>query len=152
MASTLDTRRDQMFPRLEAAEIDRLRRFGTGVGFPDGAAVLRAGEAAVGMYVLLEGTVVVTRHDASSGQQPVIEQGPGQFVGELAQLSGRPSIVDAVARGTVEALMIPPERLRALLIAEAELGERIMRALILRRVSLIEVGAGPGAGRANRHG
>ena len=33
-------------------------------------------------------------------------------------------------------------RLRALLIAEAELGERIMRALILRRVSLIESGVG----------
>jgi thioredoxin reductase (NADPH) len=32
--------------------------------------------------------------------------------------------------------------LRALLIAEAELGERIMRALILRRVGLIERGAG----------
>src|SRR5262249_5078612 len=32
--------------------------------------------------------------------------------------------------------------LRALLIAEAEIGERIMRALILRRVGLLEVGAG----------
>jgi thioredoxin reductase (NADPH) len=41
-----------------------------------------------------------------------------------------------------EALIIAPERLRALLIAEAELGERVMRALILRRVGLIEVGAG----------
>ena len=38
--------------------------------------------------------------------------------------------------------MIAPEDLRALLVAEAELGERIMRALILRRVGLIETGAG----------
>ncbi|MGB7097802.1 MAG: NAD(P)/FAD-dependent oxidoreductase, partial [Xanthobacteraceae bacterium] len=37
---------------------------------------------------------------------------------------------------------IPPDRLRALLIAEAELGERIMRALILRRMGLIETGGG----------
>jgi thioredoxin reductase (NADPH) len=42
----------------------------------------------------------------------------------------------------VEALIIPPDQLRALLISEAELGERIMRALILRRVGLIETGAG----------
>ena len=42
----------------------------------------------------------------------------------------------------VEALIIPPDRLRALLVAEAELGERIMRALILRRVGLLETGAG----------
>ena len=38
--------------------------------------------------------------------------------------------------------MIPSPGLRALLIAEAELGERIMRALILRRVALIDSGAG----------
>ena len=42
----------------------------------------------------------------------------------------------------VEALDIPPERLRALLIAEAELGERIMRALILRRVGAAREGTG----------
>jgi thioredoxin reductase (NADPH) len=68
--------------------------------------------------------------------------GPGAFMGELAQLSGRPALVDAYAQGPVEALIIPPERLRALLIAEAELGERIMRALILRRVGLLETGGG----------
>ena len=64
-------------------------------------------------------------------------------MGELAQLSGRPFLVDAKALTDVEAVAIPPDRLRALLIAEAELGERIMRALILRRMGLIEAGAGP---------
>ena len=73
---------------------------------------------------------------------PITTHGPGAFMGELAQLSGRPALVDAYAQGTVEALIIPPDRLRSLLIAEAELGERIMRALILRRVGLIEAGAG----------
>ena len=42
----------------------------------------------------------------------------------------------------MEALIVPPDRLWALPIAEAELGERIMRALILRRVGLLETGAG----------
>src|SRR5262245_25999081 len=46
------------------------------------------------------------------------------------------------AQSRVDALIIPPDRLRALLVAEAELGERIMRALILRRVGLLEVGSG----------
>src|SRR5256885_6094037 len=63
-------------------------------------------------------------------------------MGELAQLAGRPALVDATAQTAGEALIIPPDRLRALLIAEAELGERIMRALILRRVGLLETGAG----------
>jgi thioredoxin reductase (NADPH) len=51
-------------------------------------------------------------------------------------------LVDGHAEGDVETLLIPPERLRALLVAEADLGERIMRALILRRVSLIQAGVG----------
>ena len=63
-------------------------------------------------------------------------------MGELAQLAGRPALVDAYAQEPVVAVIIPPERLRALLVAEAELGERIMRALILRRVGLLETGAG----------
>jgi thioredoxin reductase (NADPH) len=57
-------------------------------------------------------------------------------------LSGRPALVDAIAQEPVEALNIPSEQLRALMIAEAELGERIMRALILRRVAILEAGIG----------
>jgi thioredoxin reductase (NADPH) len=51
-------------------------------------------------------------------------------------LSGRPSLVNVHATSDVEALLIPPENLRAVMIEEPELGERIMRALILRRVAL----------------
>ena len=59
------------------------------------------------------------------------------------QLSGQPAFVDVHAIiGDVEALLIPPQNLRALMIEEAELGERIMHALILRRVVVIEAGAG----------
>jgi thioredoxin reductase (NADPH) len=66
---------------------------------------------------------------------PIVEEGPGQFLAEIGQLSGRPALVDARAKIDIEALLIPPEGLRRLIIAEAELGEKIMRALILRRVA-----------------
>jgi hypothetical protein len=39
-------------------------------------------------------------------------------MGELAQLAGRPSLVDAYAQERVEALIIPKERLQALLIGK----------------------------------
>jgi thioredoxin reductase (NADPH) len=69
---------------------------------------------------------------------------PGEVLAEIGHLSGRAdlSILDARAIGDVEAIVVPPEALRALLVAEAELGERILRALILRRVALIEIGFG----------
>jgi thioredoxin reductase (NADPH) len=63
-------------------------------------------------------------------------------MGELAQMAGRPGLVDATAKEPVQALIIQPDRLRALFVAEADLGERIMRALILRRMGLLETGAG----------
>src|SRR4029077_7565446 len=69
---------------------------------------------------------------------------PGEVMAELGHLSGRRdmSAIDARAVGDVEAIVVPPEGLRELLVAEAELGERILRALILRRVALIELGFG----------
>ena len=69
---------------------------------------------------------------------PITTHGRGQFSGEVAQLSGRHGLVDGHADDDVEVVLIPPEQLRALIIAEADLGERIVRALILRRVGLIE--------------
>lgn len=140
--TTFETRRAQMFPRLEPEEIGRLRRFGQIVQAEPGQALATAGVPSPGLFVVLDGRVAISRRDANNARQPIVEHDPGQFIGEIAQLSGRPSLVDVTARTAVEALLISPDRLRAVLVAEAELGERIMRALILRRVSLIETGAG----------
>jgi thioredoxin reductase (NADPH) len=149
--SIIDTRRDQMFPCLRPEEIDRIRRFGDIAHAKAGAVLAKAGEVSPGVMVVLEGSAQVTRRDAMDETHLIVEHGPGHFIGELAQLSGRPSLVDIHAVTDLEVLRIKPDRLRAVLIAEAELGERIMRALILRRVGLLETGAGGPViiGRAN---
>ena len=67
---------------------------------------------------------------------PIAKEGPGHFLAEVAQLSGGRGSWMRYAEEDVEALLVPPEKLRALIIAEADLGERIVRALILRRVGL----------------
>jgi thioredoxin reductase (NADPH) len=140
--SLIESRRDQVFPVLLPAEVDRLRRFGALRRYRDGEMLFEAGKTGPGMFVIASGRVAVTRHSGLGQAVPLVEQGPGQFLAEVGQLSGRPAMADGQAIGDVEALLIPPDGLRALLVAEAELGERIMRALILRRVSMIETGAG----------
>jgi len=140
--STIDTRHEQMFPKLTPREIDRLRRFGEVRRYAPGEALFLTGDIAPGMYVLIKGSVRVTRRDPLGHSAPIVEMGPGQFVAEVGQLSGQPAFVDVHAIDDVEALLIPPQNLRALMIEEPELGERIMQALILRRVVLIEAGAG----------
>jgi thioredoxin reductase (NADPH) len=138
----MDTRRAQMFPILSPADVDRMRHFGHPRTFAEGEMLMRAGEPGHGLIVILDGEVEVTRRDGSGAAQPVVSHRAGSFMGELAQLSGRPALVDAKATQSVEALMIDPSGLRAVLVAEADLGETLMRALILRRVGLLEVGAG----------
>jgi thioredoxin reductase (NADPH) len=140
--SIMDTRHDQMFPTLQPSEIERVRRFGEVRSFAPGEPLAKVGDVGRGLSIILAGQVDVTRYDRSGRRAPIVTHGAGAFLGELAQLAGRPALVDACAREPVEALIIPPDQLRALLIAEAELGERIMRALILRRVGLLETGAG----------
>jgi thioredoxin reductase (NADPH) len=142
LPANLESRRAQIFPTLVTAEIDRLRRFGTVRNWAGGEWLFHAGKPGPGMFVLLRGRVAVTRRNALSADAPVVEHGPGEFMAEVGQLSGRPALVDGRALEEVEALLIEPAALRAVVIAEAELGERIMRALILRRVGLIQTGAG----------
>ncbi|KAK44457.1 thioredoxin reductase [Caballeronia jiangsuensis] len=141
--SPLETRAHQMFPRLTDNEIERMSRFGTASHWRQGEWMFRMGETGRGMVIVLKGLVRVTRRNALGQEHLVVEHGPGHFLAEVAQLSGKPCLVDGVAAEDVDGIVIPPERLRALLVAEAELGERIMRALILRRVGLIEKGSGP---------
>jgi thioredoxin reductase (NADPH) len=135
------TRGAQMFPTLTDAEMARLKRFGTPRRFAKGEMLASVGERGHGLMLFLSGEVEI-RQRGDHGTSPIVVHEKGSFMGELAQLSGRPSLVEAEALSDVEAIDIPPERLRALLVAEAELGERIMRALILRRVGLLETGAG----------
>jgi thioredoxin reductase (NADPH) len=137
-----DTRDAQRFPVLDRAEIGRLARFGQRRSFAAGDYLSRTGEIGFGMFIVMSGHVVVTQHDGPVGRGPIVTHGPGAFSGELAQLSGRPSLVDAQAQDAVEALILSPQKLRNVLVEEVDLGERIMRALILRRVGLLQEGIG----------
>jgi thioredoxin reductase (NADPH) len=124
------SRRHQMFPVLTEAEIARIRRFGTPRRYAPGDRLFRAGEAGEGMFVVLEGHVAVSQRDGLGHVVPILTEGPGHFMAEVGTLSGRPSLVDGIALDAVETLLVLPSQLRALIIAEADLGERIVRALI----------------------
>ena len=139
---SLEPRRGQMFPKLAPAEINRLGRFGTVHTWQPGEILFDPCKRGAGMFVLLSGRILTTRKNGLGIEIPIVESGPGNFTGEVGQLSGRPPLAYGRALEVVEALVIDPPSLRAVVVAEAELGERIMRALILRRMGLIETGGG----------
>jgi thioredoxin reductase (NADPH) len=141
-ADTISARGSQLFPVLDAKEISRLAHFGHPASWPAGHALMKSGEPAPGMIIVRRGAAAVFRHGGLDDEQPLIRHGPGSFIAETGQLSGKPSLVDCRAETEIDGIVIPPDGVRALVVSEAELGERIMRALILRRVSLIETGTG----------
>lgn len=141
--STIETRESQMFPVLTQPQIDSARRFASGPErrFAPGETLYDIGSSGAPAWLVLEGTVDVSRRDGLSRDARITTHGRGQFSGEVNQLAGRPSI--AAGRAGPDgctALPFDAAHLRALMIGSADLGEIVMRALILRRVSLIEEG------------
>src|SRR5262249_4334166 len=138
LPSTLETRRDQIFPTLTAAEIQRLQRYGSVRSYAAGSLLLKAGSPSPGLQVILAGTARVQPHDEHLSDRELVEHRTGSLVGELTGLSGTAALVDVIATTDVNALVIAAARLRDLIVEEVVLGERIIRALILRRVALLE--------------
>ena len=140
--SNVHTRAEQMFPTLSEQDMARVERFGEARHYEAGETIFRAGDTGIGLILIRRGQVHISQHDGAGHHIDVVDHRAGQFIGEVSGLSGRPALVDGRAREAVEASVLTPERLRALIVAEADLGERIMRALILRRTALIETAAG----------
>lgn len=137
-------RSEQMFPVLPPQDIERIRHFGTPRSYAAGETVLHTGERGIGLVLILSGKVDIHQRDGAGHIADIAHHGPGQFMGEVSGLTGRPALVNGVAAEAVEAVFLTPEELRRLIVAEADLGERLMRALILRRAGLIEsCAAGP---------
>ena len=136
-------RYQQMFPVLTGAEVDRVRRFGSLSRYAKGEWLYRAGSLCPGMFVLLSGKVRIIGRDGL-GHERIIHTYTqrGEFTSDVTQLSSKPAVVDAPVVEDVEAVLVRPDELSAMMIREADLGEKIMRALILRRVLVIERGQG----------
>jgi thioredoxin reductase (NADPH) len=144
--SLRDTRSGQIFPTLTAAQIAQARRFAEAPPrrfAPDEGLFSIGGHAPA--YLILDGEVVIRRRDGRGQGGVITTHAAGQITGEIAQLAGQGSLVEARAgKAGCEALAFDATHLRALIIGSAELGEIIMRALILRRMALIaDGGVGP---------
>ena len=131
------TRRHQIFPALDEAQFAVLQRYGERRSFPAGTLLYRQGERHVPMYVIISGTLEVTR-DSALGKRALATQGPGMFTGEAGTLAGRAAAASNRTLTDSELIVIDEESLRTLVVAEADLSETIMRAFILRRVAFIE--------------
>jgi thioredoxin reductase (NADPH) len=142
--SLFDTRKEQLFPVLDSAQIETAKRFASGPAqdFAPGETIYHVGDRKAPVWLVLRGEVEILRRDGIEAQAPVTTTGVGQFTGEMSQLSGRGTLATGRAGGQgCTALPYDAAHIRALIIGSAELGEIFMRAFILRRVGLLETGS-----------
>ncbi|MGY6163954.1 hypothetical protein [Paraburkholderia strydomiana] len=91
------------------------------------------------MFVLLSGKAQIDGRDGLGHVRTVqTYKQRDEFTADITQLSNQPPAVDAYIMENVEALLISPAQLSAVMVAEADVGEKIMRTLILRRILAIE--------------
>jgi thioredoxin reductase (NADPH) len=69
--SIIGTRRDQMFPVLDPAVIERLRRFGEVRSYRPGEALVSVGDAGHGLTIILAGKVDIREHEVAGPGIPI---------------------------------------------------------------------------------
>ena len=141
MSDVVAERRQQVFPKLNDAQLQRIARYGEKRHVPAGEVLFDQGTSALGIHVVLSGAVEVLRPGILSDELITVQHA-GEFTGEVNVLAGRRALVRARMVEDGDVLVIGPRGLRRLIQEDSEVSEVLMRAFILRRVALIADGLG----------
>jgi thioredoxin reductase (NADPH) len=129
------------FPKLDEAQIEALGRCGGASlkRYREGQKLIEVGDCDFMFFVVKSGEIEILDETGETPKTVVI-LGPGEFTGEVAHLTGGPSLVSAVARGDCEVYEVSAEGVRQIINRFPELGDVILQAFIARRHILTESG------------
>lgn len=136
-----NARADHVFPTLTPEQIRRVAPHGRMRAVQAGGVLYEPGDTRVPFFVVISGELEVVRLWAGT-ETLVAVLGPGKFTGEVNSLSGRPAILRLLVNKPGEVIELDRQQLLGLLQTDAELGEVLLRAFILRRVELVAAGMG----------
>jgi thioredoxin reductase (NADPH) len=136
MAKVFTQRREQIFPRLSAEQVERLSKCGERKRVARGTVLFDQGDNSRNFHVVISGEMEVV-HLADGREELIAVIAPGQFTGESPMLTGRRTLVRGRMREDGELLEMTPDAVRKVVQSDSELSEILLRAFILRRVELI---------------
>ena len=131
-------REQHAYPTLTPAEVAHVAAHGRRRRVQQGEVLVRAGESAAHLFVVVAGRLDAIR--PSAARDVVISFRPGMFTGEATLLSGRPGLAEIRAGTDGDVVEVGRDELLALIQTDGELSALFMRAFILRRVKLIAQG------------
>jgi thioredoxin reductase (NADPH) len=139
--SPQDPRYKYAFPDLSKGEIELLRPFGKEVTVKKDDYVWKAGSRDMCMFVVVHGEMSIIDGRTRNFIAKHLE---GSFSGDVDILSGRPTLVHGIAATDLDLLKVPADCVRSIVGEHPELGEKILRAFLVRRALLMEYAkAGP---------
>ncbi|MEO8217246.1 MAG: FAD-dependent oxidoreductase [Acidobacteriota bacterium] len=136
-----DPRREQLFPVLTEAQIERVAAHGRRRQVRTGETLVERGAPARHFFVLIDGALEIVGDDRS-GENVVTHVAPGEFTGEVSMLSGRPGFFRLRVSQSGSVVELERDELQTVVQTDSEIGEILLRAFILRRVEMIARGMG----------
>ena len=132
---------EQIFPKLTSAQLRRIAARGRTRRVERGEVLCEQGDSAASFFVVVSGELEVVRPSGAVETLVTVHRS-GQFSGEVGTLSGRRTLFRVRATKPGKVIELDRQHMLALLQNEAELGEILTRAFILRRVELVAAGVG----------
>jgi thioredoxin reductase (NADPH) len=127
-------------PTLNREHIDRIRSVARLRLVRSGEVLYEPSCPDVPLFVVLDGTVSISRAGEDAKILAVRES--GQFTGEMSVISGGRSLLTARVTKDGAVLELPREKVLSLMTKDTELGEILMGAFVARRLLMIELGEG----------
>ncbi|MEJ7710220.1 MAG: FAD-dependent oxidoreductase [Pyrinomonadaceae bacterium] len=119
------------FPKLDDEQIKAIAEFAECRTYKDGEVLFQAGEREFKFHVVKSGAIEII--DRSGGEpRTLVVQRAREFTGDVANLTGRPANVDAVAREETQVYEVSYEDLRRIINEKPKLSDTILQAFIAR--------------------
>ena len=132
---------EHIFPTLTPTQINRIAAHGHMRVIQRGEVLIEQGDRNFSFFVVVTGEVEIVR-PSDTAETLITIHGPGNFLGEVNALSGRPSLFRARVTKPGELIELDRQHMLTLVQTDAELGEIVMRAFVLRRVEFVTAGVG----------
>ena len=123
-------RRCALFESLSAEQLERVAAIAAPLEVPEGEDVFREGSTGDEMYVVLSGTIRISKEIPGAGDEALSLLGPGSTFGEMAAIDDAPRSADAVAHTACSLLAIRREDLDRVMFLDKDLAYALLWAFV----------------------
>ena len=137
----LDPNHPTLFPRLTDAQTEQMAERAETRSFSPGEILFEQGERDASFYMVISGAVDIIDRQPD-GDHYFTQCQAGTFIGDISMFTGEPTLARGVVAEDSTLLVLSPDALRSLVAGAAELGDLLLRTMVVRREWLKDQGLG----------